>query len=338
MPLNKKIKLILLTAMTMLCILGKINLIIKINATIVSGQPIINLKISIIKFIIGWPLTIVALIFIIRFILPNIQSIVIAVRSINFIFLFSGIFCTIAYLFIRSFFWKKMLSYKDISISWKEINWFWGASEIHRYIPGNIWSFLGRATHLSQKNISKSITFSLFLFEAEFIVVSSLFLSLFAINFFLYGLLPHFPYKPLCAILSIVMSLLFIFCFLGNQIIFKVCKVKQSLNIGKWKIKISILPLYSFKQNLTLFFIQTVAMFFFGLGTYFSISSITFLYPLYITTFIGFFVFSLCVGYLSFITPMGLGVREGIMTAGLIKFIPLSLAGFSSLFARIVFV
>ncbi|MBU2632403.1 DUF2079 domain-containing protein, partial [Patescibacteria group bacterium] len=49
---------------------------------------------------------------------------------------------------------------------------------------------------------------------------------------------------------------------------------------------------------------------------------------------VGFFVFSLLMGYLSLITPMGLGVREGVLTFGLSKLIPLSMAGFLSIYTR----
>ncbi|HSW87689.1 MAG TPA: DUF2079 domain-containing protein [Candidatus Saccharimonadales bacterium] len=286
-----------------------------------------NKTIEILKFVIGWPLTIVALFFIIKFIAPNIPSIVIAIRSLNFLLLILGILCLIIYFFIRCFFWQQMILQKGVRIAFKEMTWLWGSSEFHRYIPGNIWTFLGRTTNFAQKNISKKVTLSLFLQEVEFIVMSSLLLSLFAVDFIVYGLLPDFSYKAFVVIIIYTVSLLGIVCFLANRYIFK-----------NSKIILHILPQYSLTTNFKLFFIQTIALFFFGLGTYFSISSFTLLYPLYVPTFIGFFVFSLLVGYVSFITPMGLGVREGVMTTGLAKFITLSLAGFSALFARFVFI
>lgn len=216
--------------------------------------------------------------------------------------------------------------------------WFWGSAELKRYIPGNIWSLIGRATNFSQKNISKSVIFSTSLLEAEFIVVSSLFLSLFAINFIVYGLLPEFPYKAVMIVGIIILSFLFIILFLGNAHVIKLFQLKHAIKIEKWQLKLNFLPHFSFKTNLTLFFIESLALFLFGLGTYFSISSFVILYPEYITTFIGFFVFSLLIGYISLITPMGLGIREGIITVGLTKFISLSLAGFGALFARVVFI
>ncbi|HSW97440.1 MAG TPA: DUF2079 domain-containing protein [Candidatus Saccharimonadales bacterium] len=293
-----------------------------------------NKTLEIFKFFIGWPLTIVALIFVVKFILPNIPAVVIAIRNLNFFILFLGILCLVIYFFIRCFFWQQMLLQKNVHIAFKEMTWLWGSSEFHRYIPGNIWTFLGRTTNFAQKNISTKVTLSLFLQEVEFIVVSSVLLSLFALNFMIYGLLPDFPYKNVIIIIICIVSLLGILCFLGNRYVFKKILVYKKLG----KIILYIFPQYSLQTNFKLFFIQTIALFFFGLGTYFSISSFTLLYPLYLPTFVGFFVFSLLVGYISFITPMGLGVREGIITTGLGKFITLSLAGFSALFARFVFI
>src|SRR5260221_631351 len=153
-----------------------------------------NKTLEILKFVIGWPLTIIALIFIGKFIFPHIPEVLIAIRNLNIFILSLGILCLIIYFFIRCFFWQQMLLLKGGNISFKEMTWLWGSSEFHRYIPGNIWTFLGRTTNFAQKNISKTVTFALFLQEVEFIVISSVFLSLFAMSFMMYGIFPHLPY------------------------------------------------------------------------------------------------------------------------------------------------
>ena len=58
----------------------------------------------------------------------------------------------------------------------------------------------------------------------------------------------------------------------------------------------------------------------------------------YISEYVSIFVFSLLIGYLSIVTPMGLGVREGIITYGLSRFINYSLAATIAVFCRIVFI
>lgn len=303
-----------------------------------------NKTLEILKFFIGWPLTIIALIFIAKFIVPNTHAVITAVKNVHFFFLFLGILSLIIYFYIRCYFWQQMLFLKGTIISLKEMTWLWGSSEFHRYIPGNIWTLLGRTTNFAQKNISKTVTFSLFLQEIEFIVVSSLLLSLFAMSFIMYGIFPHFHYTEILIVLIDIAALIGIFCFLANKTIGLSRFITSRQKHSGWeeskfeKILLHVLPKYPLQTNVKLFTIQTIAMFFFGLGTYFSISSFNLLYPLYIPTFIGFFIFSLLVGYLSFITPMGLGVREGVITTGLSKFMPVSLAGFSALFARFVFI
>jgi hypothetical protein len=51
-----------------------------------------------------------------------------------------------------------------------------------------------------------------------------------------------------------------------------------------------------------------------------------------------FFTFALLAGYLSFVTPMGLGVREGIITLGLSKLTSIANSGFLSIFSRIILI
>lgn len=297
-----------------------------------------NNLLQIIKFFIGWPLTIIAFFFIAKFMLPNLSNIFIALQNISIFPLFLGILCITIYFFLRSFFWQQLLRHTGHHLSYKETAWLWGSAELKRYIPGNIWSFIGRTKNFSQKNISKTLLLSSTIRESECIVMSCLCLSLLAINFIVYGLLPNFWGKPFLIIGIVLLSIFFIFCFLANQYLLHFFQEKSWTQGKIWQGIIRLLPAFSFKINCKLFCIQLLSLFFFGLGTYFSITSFVLLYPLYITTFIGFFVFSLLVGYISFITPMGLGVREAVMTTGLIKFIAVPLAGFSALFSRFVFI
>jgi uncharacterized membrane protein YbhN (UPF0104 family) len=75
-----------------------------------------------------------------------------------------------------------------------------------------------------------------------------------------------------------------------------------------------------------------------GLGTYFSLVSIFYIDLKYILALISLFTFSFFIGYISLITPMGLGVREGIATFGLLPFLASQSAALVSIFSRIIFV
>ncbi len=96
--------------------------------------------------------------------------------------------------------------------------------------------------------------------------------------------------------------------------------------------------LYRSPKNWVLLIYGTVAFFCFGLGTYLSIASISALSPYYIVTFVSFFSFCYLIGYLSFIVPMGLGIRETIMTIGLSRFIAESSAAIASVYTRVILI
>jgi len=105
----------------------------------------------------------------------------------------------------------------------------------------------------------------------------------------------------------------------------------------KFKIKFFSFLFSDFSaiSNFNLLAISTLSMFCFGLGSYFVAISVTPLMLSHIIVFSGLFVFSLLVGYLSIITPMGLGVREGIVIWFLLPIMRLNLAAAVSIITRI---
>jgi hypothetical protein len=98
------------------------------------------------------------------------------------------------------------------------------------------------------------------------------------------------------------------------------------------------LPRYSWKQKIILTIISTVAFFLFGVATLLACASVFSFAPNLYFELSAFFTFALLAGYLSFITPMGLGVREGIITLGLSRLTSIANAGFLSIFSRIILI
>jgi hypothetical protein len=98
------------------------------------------------------------------------------------------------------------------------------------------------------------------------------------------------------------------------------------------------LPGYKLKEKIVLTIISTVTFFIFGVATLIASQAIfQFNIKIYVQLS-AFFTFALLAGYLSFITPMGIGVREGIITLGLSKITSAATAGFLSIFSRIVLI
>jgi uncharacterized membrane protein len=198
-------------------------------------------------------------------------------------------------------------------------------SELKRYIPGNIWSFLGRTVVFQEKGIPKKDIARGMIIETELFIIGSIIVSLLALPFFI----------PRHHFLS---WLIIFFVFLGTILY---CKngVIHSIFSGKVKkILMYLFPSFSVREHGFLVWISIVTFFFYGLGNYFVISSVVYLTPLLFLQLMGIFNFAFVVGYLSFITPAGFGVREGVMLFALEKIIPAGLSAFSALFSRMILI
>ncbi|MCL5438924.1 MAG: DUF2079 domain-containing protein [Patescibacteria group bacterium] len=273
------------------------------------------------KFLLGWPIAILALFFIFKVVYSNGSQILVSLEHTNFALLVLGVLCFFSYFFTRAILWKQILKQKGYEIPLKELSFLWEISQIKRFVPGNIWSFLGMTVIFSKRGVSKKDIAVSFLAEGVLLVVACAIFSFFSLPFIFFILTP---------VVHVGLWMIFVALFLFIVISVSIYKFYSQL--------LSVLKGFSIWSLVFLLMISILCLFFFGIGTYFTISSIVFLEPYYLLTFIGFFVFSLMIGYLSFITPMGLGVREGIMTIGLAKFIPLSLAGLGSIFARVILI
>ncbi len=262
------------------------------------------------KFLIGWPISFLALFFLVRFFLSKSGTIFPTLQTANYFFIVCGVFCFLIYFFLRALLWQKILENKKHIIPYKEVCFLWASSEIKRYIPGNIWSLVTRTMLFSEKKIDKKIVFIGLLTEAKYVVLGSALLSVFSWSFALYLFFHnHTVIQPLL--------LISYFCF---------------------SILLYIVLYKNFHTSVALLSLAFVSFFFFSLGTYFVISSIAALSLYYFLTFLSFFSLCYVLGYLAFITPMGLGVREGVMALGLSRFVSLPLSGLGAIFARVMLV
>ncbi|MEK7502173.1 MAG: alpha/beta fold hydrolase [Patescibacteria group bacterium] len=288
-----------------------------------------NKFLSFIKFLIGWPISIVAIFFIVRIIFSQFNLVTPYIKTPTLFPFIAGVVCFILFYFGRAFVWKKLLEERGHNIEFKEVSFLWGLSELKRFVPGNIWSFLGRAFSFSKKGVDNKTVISLIFAEIGLFVIASLLLSLFSIQFILPYVFSIHTYSifviPLITFSTFLTALIFIFN-------------KNYFNKSRLKFLKNFLPNFNPYTNFVLLSITVVSLFFFGLGTFLTIASVVYLPVNFILPLIGFFVLSLFIGFLSFVTPMGLGVREGIISIGLSQILTLQAAGFAAIFARIVLI
>ena len=108
---------------------------------------------SLLKYLIGWPLSFVALFFVIRLVFDNASKTLPNITNINYGFLFIGILSFLSYFFLRTYLWKYILGKKGEHIAFKKNALYWSTSELKRYVPGNIWSFLARTSSLEKEKL-----------------------------------------------------------------------------------------------------------------------------------------------------------------------------------------
>jgi uncharacterized membrane protein YbhN (UPF0104 family) len=202
-------------------------------------------------------------------------------------------------------------------------------SQLARYIPGKIFMFVGRVMMAERLGVKKSISALSVFFEAIISTAGAFFATL---------ILYLFTSKVQIAWLNpywigflIAAGLMAMNPKLLNTVLHKIYQLRYKNDFGFPSIefryyKIILLCLYyiiiwvlmaasfylliiSFSESLT------------GVKAFFDITCV--------------FLISWIIGFLSILTPGGLGVREGVMTIGLGKFLPLQFVSIMVIVSRI---
>lgn len=278
---------------------------------------------SVLKFAIGWPLSVLAFLFIAKIIYDQAPSLSANIHQLNPVLLGYGILSFIIYYFLRSYIWFRILKAFSYKLPFRSSNYLWAMSELKRYIPGSVWSFLGRAVLFGTKGVEKKDTGKGLIIEAEIFVLGSFIVSLSGLPM----LVPDYN--------ALIGWAAFIVVFVGSLAFIFNRKLLHFIHNDKLKV---FLPPFHPLENILHLVLSASGLFFFGLGNYLVISSIFFLDPQQLPQLIGVFVFAFVIGYLSIVTPAGFGVREGIVVFGLSKFLAPAAAAFSALFSRLLLI
>jgi glycosyltransferase 2 family protein len=288
-----------------------------------------NKTISILKFLIGWPLAVVAIIFLVKLFLPQFSSIQSRINNVNVFLFVSSIILFLIFHFLRSFVWKKIMEYKGHKIPLMENAYLWEVSEFKRYIPGNVWSFLSRITLFGDRGIDKKAIGVALVDEIQLIVISESIISLFSLPFILSS-----GSAQLLNTMKVIL-----FASIAGLFIFSVALAIIYKKRGHKNFVANLfLPGYTFRQKFILLIIYTIDFAIFGIANLLVCLSIFSFDPKLYLELSAFFTFALLVGFLSFVTPTGLGVREGVITLGLSSITSVSIAGFLSIFSRIILI
>jgi len=272
-----------------------------------------------IKIAFGFPLTVISLAFIARILYVH-KAELPSLHTVSPLPLLVGIIFVCLFYLTRSVVWYRIIKDEVTKpLDPLESIYFLSISELRRYIPGSIFAFMSRGFYFKKYGLEPKHMPKLLIIEAIVFVISACILSIPTFSFF--G-------DSITSTISFKYSIFFIALFIAGALfgIWKVLRIIAKRNIQLKTIK-------------NLFITTGIAMlgwFFFGFGN-FLISSSFIKFDFYNSLpFISLFVFSWLIGYLSFITPMGLGVREGVIALLLQKQFTLPIASAIGIWSRII--
>ncbi len=220
--------------------------------------------------------------------------------------------------------WQRLLKTIGIHEGLKVAGYTWLVSNIGKYVPGKILMVAGRIALLNNIGVRPATAAAVVIWEHIIVILATMPFSLFI-------LLNYSGYYSLKIIISVMFVLFSIILIaLNPSIVGKM--INYFLNLFKRP------PLeYILQRKAVMYF------FIFYLITWivYGLSGVTLAYvfgfedkiPLFLLFNV--FIFSWLMGFVSIITPGGLGVREGIMILMISPYVPMNELIVFTLFARI---
>ncbi|OGH12017.1 MAG: hypothetical protein A2857_03690 [Candidatus Levybacteria bacterium RIFCSPHIGHO2_01_FULL_36_15] len=280
---------------------------------------------SFFTLIFGFPLTALSFYFIIKIVYENQKNIPKDFLHFEPITFASGIFFLFLFFLLRSVGWRKILKNQGHGLNLFKSTYLFWSSETKRYIPGNIFSFISRISNFKKEKVPAKIVLKSLVEESLLITSSAGIFSLLSLPI----ILPSFT--------NIIKNKFeqYHYFTIFAPILFLAVIVTVWL---KRKALVRYFKNTSIKSYIDVFSVYILGWFFFGVANFLIASSFSYLNPNNFLGIVSYFVFSWIVGYLSFVTPMGLGVRELVLVLGLSLFLPLYVASYIAILLRIVLI
>lgn len=179
----------------------------------------------------------------------------------------------------------------------------WFSTILGRYVPGSVAMVVGRMEMCHQRGIPRATTFASLVYENALILLTALLVAAASVPFW-----PQFPYEEYALLLAVLAPLCLVslhpavFGRLANAALRKANRdpLEATLPFGK---VLALIPYYLGGWVLL------------GLGFASLAASITVVRPGDLALLVGGYAFAWEVGFLSVVTPSGLGVKEVVLTA-----------------------
>lgn len=230
----------------------------------------------------------------------------------------------LSYCALLTILWKLILErLEEKNVSIRKGYKYWSLSQLGRYLPGKFWLVLGRVYLCNKEGFSKSATTASIIMELILTVLAGVFVFLLALPFMKFSLTIHHVYWLLLLIpIGLVSIHPLLFSKLFNFILRKLKRTEIRFDISYSQI-VSFIALYMIMWLVC------------GLAFFLFVNS---LYHVGWSKFVGItgtFAIAWVIGFVSFITPAGLGVRELALSVLLANYMPVPMAIVVALVSRI---
>lgn len=225
--------------------------------------------------------------------------------------------------FFAAVVWNKILRKIGVRLDYTSSMAIWFISRLYRYLPGKIWGIVGRIYLCEKHGISRSKAGVSIILEQSYVLITGILTFLISLPFWQ-------SRDSLSNITSIFFAFPVVLIFLHPW------PLTIILNpVLKWMKRSPIEIRVSFRNLIEIFLLCILFWAFWGFSFFIFVNSI---YPIEFSKIIiisGIFAISFVIGYLSIIVPMGLGIREGIMSLLLNSYMPITMAIIISLLCRV---
>lgn len=283
------------------------------------------------KTIIGILFSILIFYFIYNYLNHNWQALEFKSIKISWQYLTLAFFLSLIDFFIYSYGWYNLLSREEINKSFSKINLELTKGNLGKYLPGRVWQFMGRIYLFNRIGYGKSRLLFLSFLEQYYIMLSSAFLFTLALIFTDTSKFQiQFPVNIKMILTFAVLILLFFIHPLGLSIINRILvKITKKVYL---EFKISL------TKSIQVFLIYFAYWIIQGSMLLCLVNGFTDFRVELIFYILGINAIAYIIGYISIITPAGLGIREGTLTFFLDIFLTKGLGAIIAILERIILV
>jgi glycosyltransferase 2 family protein len=214
--------------------------------------------------------------------------------------------------------WRRILIALGSPITFRFAFYTWFISNLARYIPGNVWQVATMMLLVEREGVSK---LNALLSQVVYTAIALSVTALFGLT-----LLPIAQeYLPFAALLFIALIVFFALPPVFRLMLVVSARAMQVFQKNGAR-PAPLPPRVSFARGLIPPFCSSMMWMINGIGYYLFVRSLADVSAQHLPTFIAINAAAYFVGYVSFITPSGLGFREGAMALLLAPFFPAPVA------------